>query len=79
MNEKLCILIRISLKFVPKGPIDNKPAFVQVTAWRQTGNKPLLEAILAEFTDAICAALDGAELIDIIMDISSDTFTQSQY
>ena len=28
MNEKLCILIEISLKFVPKGPIDNNPALV---------------------------------------------------
>ena len=28
VNEKFCILIKISLKFVPKGPIDNYPAFV---------------------------------------------------
>ena len=28
MNEKFCILIKISLKFVPKGPIDLKPALV---------------------------------------------------
>ena len=28
MNEKFCISIRISLKFVPKGPIDNKSALV---------------------------------------------------
>ena len=27
MNEKFCILIKISLKFVPKGPIHNNPAF----------------------------------------------------
>ena len=26
VNEKFCILIQISLKFVPKGPIDNNPA-----------------------------------------------------
>ena len=26
VNEKFCILIEISLKFVPKGPIDNNPA-----------------------------------------------------
>ena len=26
--EKLCILIKISMKFVPKGPIDNKLALV---------------------------------------------------
>ena len=28
MNEKFCISIKISLKFVPKGPIDNNPALV---------------------------------------------------
>ena len=28
MNENFCILIPISLKFVPKGPIDNKSALV---------------------------------------------------
>ena len=26
VNEKFCILIKISLKFGPKGPIDNNPA-----------------------------------------------------
>ena len=28
MNEKFCILIQISLKFAPKGPINNIPALV---------------------------------------------------
>ena len=28
MNEKFCILIKISLKFVPKGAIDNNPPLV---------------------------------------------------
>ena len=28
MNEKYCISIRTLLKFVPKGPIDNKAALV---------------------------------------------------
>ena len=32
MNVKSCILIRISLKFVPMGPVDNKAAFVQENA-----------------------------------------------
>ena len=27
-NEKFGVLIKISLKFVPKGPIDNQPALV---------------------------------------------------
>ena len=33
MNEKNCILIRISLKFVPNGPKDNRSALVRVMAW----------------------------------------------
>ena len=52
MNEKLYILIRNSLKFVPVGQIDNKSAFVRVMAWRQTGDKPLPEPMLIQFTDA---------------------------
>ena len=28
VNEKFCTLIKISLKFVPKGSIDNNPALV---------------------------------------------------
>ena len=28
VNEKFCDLIKISMKFVPKGPIDNIPALV---------------------------------------------------
>ena len=43
MNEKFRISIQISLKFVPKGPIDNKPALVQVMAWCWSGDKPLSE------------------------------------
>ena len=55
MNEMFCILIRISLKFVPRGPIDNRPALVQVMAWCQIGDKPLSEPMWTQFTDAcIC-------------------------
>ena len=45
-------MIRISLRFVPKGPIDNKPALVQVMAWHIIGDKPLPEPMLTQFTDA---------------------------
>ena len=44
--------IRISLKFGPKGPIDNKAALVQVMAWRRTGDKPLPEPMPTQFTEA---------------------------
>ena len=46
------IPIPISLKFIPSGPIDNKPALVQVMAWRRLGDKPLSEPMLTWFTDA---------------------------
>ena len=52
MNEKLCILICISLIFVAKGPIDNKSSLVQVMAWHQSGGKPFPEPMLIQFPDA---------------------------
>ena len=52
VNERFCISIQISLKFVPKGSVDNKSALVQVMAWRRTGDKPLPEPVLTQVTDA---------------------------
>ena len=52
MNEKFCILIRISLKVIPKGPIEDNPALAQIMAWRHTGDKPLSEPKLIQFIDA---------------------------
>ena len=46
LNENVWISIKISLKFVPKGPINNIPALVQIRAWRQTGNKLLSEPMM---------------------------------
>ena len=51
-NENVWILIKISLKFVPKGPIDNIPALVQIMARRRTGDKPLSESNVDYCTDA---------------------------
>ena len=41
LNKNDIITIRISLQFVPRSPIDNRPALVQVMAWRRTGDKPI--------------------------------------
>ena len=54
MNEKCCILIRISLKFVPKGPINNIPALVWIMAWCWPGVKPLSEPIVVRLQMHIC-------------------------
>ena len=34
-NENVWISIQISLKFVPKGPINNIPALIRIMAWRR--------------------------------------------
>ena len=52
VNEKDKIAIQISLKLVPRGPIENKPALVQVMVWRRAGDKPLPEPMMVQFTDA---------------------------
>ena len=52
MNESDKILILISLKLISRSPIDNKPALVQVMAWRGTGDKPLSEPMMVRFTEA---------------------------
>ena len=45
-NENVRISIKISLKFVPKGPINNIPALVQKMAWCRPGDKPLSEPMM---------------------------------
>ena len=35
-NENGCILIKLSMKYVRKGPIDNNPSMVQIMAWRRS-------------------------------------------
>ena len=51
---KLLILIKISLKFAPKGPINNIPALVQIMAWRRPGDKPLSEERTESLLTHIC-------------------------
>ena len=52
MNGNICILIQISLEFVPGGLIDNKAAPVQVKAWHWTSGKPLPGAMQVKLSDA---------------------------
>ena len=46
MNENVRISIKISLRFVPKTPINNVPVLVQIMAWHRSGNKPLSERMM---------------------------------
>ena len=45
----------MSLKFVPKCPINNIPALVQIMAWRRPGDKPLSEPMMVSLPTHICA------------------------
>ena len=52
---KMCeISIKISLKFVPKGPIDNMLSLVQMMAWRWPGHKRLSEPMMVSLLTHIC-------------------------
>ena len=46
LNENVSITIKNSQKFVPKGPINNIPALVQIMAWRRPGDKPSSELMM---------------------------------
>ena len=56
LNENVWISINISLKFVPRGPINNIPTLVQIMAWRRPGDKPLSETMMARLPTHICVA-----------------------
>ena len=54
LNEKAWISIKISLKFVPGGPINKIPALVRIMAWRRSGDKPLSEPMMVNLLTHIC-------------------------
>ena len=53
-NENIWILIQISMKSVPKDPINNIPALVQIMAWRRPGDKPLSGPMMVRLPTHIC-------------------------
>ena len=53
-NENFRISIKISLKFVPKGPINNIPTLVLIMAWRRSGDKPLSEPMMVSLMTQLC-------------------------
>ena len=48
-KEDCCVLMKISLKFVPQGPINNILGMVQIMTWHRSGDKPLSEPMLPYF------------------------------
>ena len=54
LNENVWTPIKISLKFVPKGLINNISALVHIMAWRRPGDKPLSEPVVVNLLMHIC-------------------------
>ena len=54
LKENVWISIKISLKFVPKVPINNIPALALITAWCRSGDKPLSEPMMDNLLTHIC-------------------------
>ena len=54
LSENVWISIDISLKFIPKGPIDNIPALAQIMAWCRSGEKPLSEPMVVILPTHTC-------------------------
>ena len=57
VNEIVIILIKILPKFVPKGPINNIPALLQIMAWHRPSDKPLSEPMMVSLLMHICVTL----------------------
>ena len=63
LNENVCFSNTISLKYVPWGVIDNKPALVQIMAWIRTGN----DGIVYKYESLNPTELEPSELISIFV------------
>ena len=53
-ESRSTIFVRISLKFVTKGPINNTTALVHIMNWHRPGNKPLSEPMMVNLLMHIC-------------------------
>ena len=56
LNENVWVSIKISLEFVPRGPVNNTPVLVQIMTWRRPGDKPLSEPMGASSLTHICVS-----------------------
>ena len=54
LDENVWIPIKISMKFVSKGPMNNIAALVQIMAWRRAGDKTLSEPMPVVSPTHIC-------------------------
>ena len=61
------IWFQISLKFVPKGPVDNKPALVQIMAWLANSRQAIVWKNADPVHDAYMRHWGGDELTLVVL------------
>ena len=54
LNESVWISINISLRFVPRSPINNIPTLIHVLVWHRPGDKPLSEPMMVRLPTHTC-------------------------
>ena len=73
--KNVIISIKISLKFVLKGSINNIPTLVQIMAWHRPGDKPLSEQWWLDY-QRIYASL-GLNELTMLVDLVWGTTTEA--
>ena len=53
-KKSFVFIIKLSLRFIRKCPINNIPALVQIMAWRRPGDKLLSEPMMVSLLTHIC-------------------------
>ena len=54
VNKNVWIPIKMSLRYISKGPIHNIPTLVQIMAWRHPGDKPLSKPMMFSLLTHMC-------------------------
>ena len=68
--EHVCILIEISLKFIPKSSVDNKAVWIQIRVLCPASSEPLPESAMAKFFGSTCRLRANAFNESKAMDIA---------
>ena len=72
LNENVWIALEISLNFVPKGPINNILALVQIMTWRRPGDKSLSEPMMVSLPTHKCVT--RPQWVNVIVSILHSLF-----
>ena len=76
-NEDVLISNKISLKLIPKGPINNIPVLVEIMVWRWPGNKPLSGSMVINLLTYKCVTLENEDVLGAVL--TGDAPTTSEW